>query len=123
MYIPSDNSNQMDEYYDFKNNELENGQHRGFTKYHELALFVAPDTAGRMRNYTVDKLTQNIDQAVYYADKPKIKIKSVTFGDNEPNINQDKFNGLHADFQNYLEERFNYNIDVNPNLFVTGIKS
>lgn len=116
MHVPLQHTNHMDQFYDFKTSD----HHTGFTKYVELALFVDP-TPPRIRNFTIPKLKHDIDLAIYYSDRPKIKIKSIVFGDNEPRINQQKFNGLHTEIQSYIEKRFGHQIDIPRQLFTTGL--
>jgi hypothetical protein len=116
MCIPEPyGESRLNQYSDFKTSE----HHTGDTKYIELGLYVE-QSSHPFQNVYVKKLPTTFDE-VYYADKPKIKIKAIKFGDNELLINQEKFNQLHFNIWSYMQERFGYKIEVDPKLFVTGV--
>lgn len=115
MYLPSRYHQHYDQFPDFKTSE----HHTGFTKYVELALSVEPYQRDAWLQEDM-RIKQNLPQW-YYDERPRIRIKSVRFGDNELLMNQEKFDKLYYELKDLLLQRFGYPIEVNRELFKTGI--
>ncbi len=116
MYIPP-LSPRMEEFVDFKTSE----HHTGYTGYINLPLYVASDQ--HFKRWTKCKPIKHNLPRDFYTYVPHIKIKRIIFGDNEPKINNEKFNDLKLEFTRTFLEKFEYFVETENGFFKTGVKS
>jgi hypothetical protein len=115
MYVPPF-SPRIEQFSDFKVSK----HHTGYTEYIELPTFI--DQPKVFAPHLEKKRVKHFIPDGLYEHAPQIKIKRIVFGDNEKYIGQRKFQELRNGFRMKLREKLGYQVSIDEELFVTGVK-